>query len=112
METPDGFPRPIFLLAGSYEADGSTQKHQLSHAHAMEWRDGKLHIGLEDQADILRDLCAFATDGESRANLRKAARDCSVEAADQAYRPEPIPHVSLGGRGVIRRDSTLGRLWS
>jgi hypothetical protein len=77
----------------------------------MEWRDGKLQISHEDQADLLRDLCAFARDGESRENLRAAARELSTKSADPSKPIAPIPYVSIGGRGWLRRDSALGRLW-
>jgi hypothetical protein len=74
-------------------------------------QDGKLHITYEDQAEILRDLSQFGMDGESRAELRRAAREADAQAADPTHSRRPVViHAVLGGRAWIPRHGKLNRL--
>jgi hypothetical protein len=67
----------------------------------MEWRDGKLHIDCEDEANLMRALSARTSDGESAAELRRVARACDAKAANPDH---PVPVV----RYIRTSDEALG----
>lgn len=76
----------------------------------MEWRDGKLHIGYEDQAEFMRDLAEFGQDGGTRAELRRVGRELDAKAADPTHPTPVVRHMVIGGRAWLRSDSVLSRL--